>query len=73
MDVAVPPSRLVPDMLEPNAPGVGRYAVGQPVARLEDPVLLRGEGRYTDDMNLPGQVYGVVVRSRVAHGVLRGV
>ena len=62
-----PFSRLVPD-LEP-----GRYAVGQPVSRLEDPVLLRGEGRYSDDMNLPGQAYGVVVRSRVAHGVLRGV
>ncbi|MCC6719039.1 MAG: xanthine dehydrogenase family protein molybdopterin-binding subunit [Acetobacteraceae bacterium] len=68
MNVATPPSRLVPDMLEP-----GRYAVGQPVSRLEDPVLLRGEGRYTDDMNLPGQAYGVVVRSRVAHGVLRGI
>jgi aerobic carbon-monoxide dehydrogenase large subunit len=68
MNVAAPPSRLAPDMLEP-----GRYAVGQPVSRLEDPVLLRGEGRYTDDMNLPGQAYGVVVRSRVAHGVLKGI
>ena len=68
MNDITPPSRLAPDMLEP-----GRYAVGQPVSRLEDPVLLRGEGRYTDDMNLPGQAYGVVVRSRVAHGVLRGI
>ncbi len=50
-----------------------RFAVGQPVPRTEDPVLLRGEGRYTDDLNLPGQAYGVVVRSRVAHGMLRGV
>ena len=57
-----------PDMLAP-----GRFAVGQPVSRLEDPVLLRGEGRYTDDMNLPGQAYAVVVRSRVAHGVLNGI
>ena len=32
-----------------------RFAVGQPVPRHEDPVLLRGEGRYTDDLNLPGQ------------------
>jgi len=68
MNVATPPSRLVPDMLEP-----GRHAVGQPVSRLEDPVLLRGEGRYTDDMNLPGQAYGVMVRSRVAHGILNGI
>ena len=50
-----------------------RFAVGQPVSRTEDPVLLRGEGRYTDDLNLPGQAYAVVVRSRVAHGVLRGI
>ncbi len=50
-----------------------KFAVGQPVSRKEDPVLLRGEGRYTDDLNRPGQLYGVMVRSRVAHGVLRSV
>ncbi len=50
-----------------------RFAIGQSVRRTEDPVLLRGEGRYTDDLNLPGQAYAVVVRSRVAHGVLRRV
>jgi len=50
-----------------------RFAVGQPVSRKEDPVLLRGQGRYTDDLNCPGQLYGVMVRSRVAHGVLRGI
>ncbi len=50
-----------------------RFAVGQPVPRHEDPVLLRGEGRYTDDLNLPDQAYMVVVRSPHAHGILRGV
>jgi len=50
-----------------------RFAVGQPVPRSEDPTLLRGEGRYTDDLNLPGQAYAVMVRSRMAHGLLRGV
>jgi aerobic carbon-monoxide dehydrogenase large subunit len=50
-----------------------RFAVGQPVSRKEDPVLLRGEGRYSDDLNRPGQLYGVMVRSRVAHGVLRSI
>jgi carbon-monoxide dehydrogenase large subunit len=59
------------DALSDLAPA--RFAVGQPVPRTEDPVLLRGEGRYTDDLNLPGQASAVVVRSRVAHGVLRGV
>jgi carbon-monoxide dehydrogenase large subunit len=54
-------------------PAPDRFAIGQPVARAEDPVLLRGEGRYTDDLTLPGQAYAVMVRSRVAHGVLRGI
>jgi carbon-monoxide dehydrogenase large subunit len=50
-----------------------KFAVGQPVSRKEDPVLLRGEGRYTDDLNRPGQLYGVMVRSRIAHGMLRSI
>ncbi|HVC58931.1 MAG TPA: xanthine dehydrogenase family protein molybdopterin-binding subunit [Acetobacteraceae bacterium] len=50
-----------------------KFAVGQPVSRKEDPVLLRGEGRYTDDLNRPGQLFGVMVRSRVAHGNLRAI
>ena len=50
-----------------------RFAVGQPVSRKEDPVLLRGQGRYTDDLNLPGQLYGVMVRSAIAHGALRSI
>jgi len=35
--------------------GHSSTAIGQPVLRAEDPKLLRGEGRYTDDINLPGQ------------------
>src|SRR6202161_3501215 len=50
-----------------------KFAVGQPVSRKEDPVLLRGEGRYTDDLNCPGQLFGVVVRSRMAHGEIRSI
>ena len=50
-----------------------KFAIGQPVSRKEDPVLLRGQGRYTDDMNQPNQLYAVMVRSRVAHGTLRAI
>ncbi len=56
-----------------SRPEFEKFAVGQPVSRKEDPVLLRGEGRYSDDINLPGQLFAVFVRSRYAHGVLRGV
>ena len=68
MNAPVPHTRHAPDMLDP-----GRFAVGQPVSRLEDPMLLRGEGRYSDDLNIPGQAHAVIVRSRIAHGILRGV
>lgn len=50
-----------------------KFAVGQSVSRKEDPVLLRGAGRYTDDLNVFGQLYGVMVRSRIAHGELRSI
>jgi len=52
---------------------IARYGVGQPVSRTEDPILLRGEGRYTDDLNEPGQAYACIVRSPHAHGVLKGI
>ena len=43
---------------------VEKFAVGQPVPRNEDPMLVRGKGRYTDDLSLPGQAYAVMVRSQ---------
>jgi carbon-monoxide dehydrogenase large subunit len=58
---------------DPSLHFTEKFAVGQPVSRKEDPVLLRGEGRYSDDLNRAGQLYGVMVRSRVAHGVLRSI
>jgi carbon-monoxide dehydrogenase large subunit len=48
-----------------------KYAIGQSVPRTEDPMLLRGRGRYTDDVCLPGQAYAVMVRSQNAHGIIR--
>ena len=50
-----------------------KFGIGQPVPRNEDPTLLRGEGRYTDDVNLPNQAYCVMVRSQVAHGIVKGI
>jgi carbon-monoxide dehydrogenase large subunit len=50
-----------------------KFGIGQPVARSEDPTLLRGEGRYTDDVSRPGQAYAVMVRSRDAHGLIRSI
>src|SRR5712671_6478217 len=56
-----------------EALALSKYGVGQPVPRTEDPVLLRGEGRYTDDLNEPGQAYAYIVRSQYAHGLLKKI
>jgi carbon-monoxide dehydrogenase large subunit len=58
---------------DPSLLAAEKFAVGQPVSRKEDPVLLRGEGRYTDDLNRPNQLHAVMVRSRMAHGVINGI
>jgi carbon-monoxide dehydrogenase large subunit len=50
-----------------------KFGIGQPVLRVEDPKLLRGQGRYTDDVSAPGQVYAYIVRSRHAHGTIRKI
>ncbi len=50
-----------------------KYGIGQSVSRMEDPVLLTGQGRYTDDMNIDGQAHGVMVRSQIAHGVISSI
>src|SRR5437764_5380399 len=47
--------------------------IGQPVRRREDLRLLTGRGRYSDDVNLPGQAYAVMVRSPHAHAWVRGI
>ncbi len=61
------------DALSDNDLALMKFGVGQPVPRKEDPTLLRGEGRYTDDISLPGQAYAVMVRSKIAHGILKGI
>jgi carbon-monoxide dehydrogenase large subunit len=40
-----------------------KFGLAQPVRRVEDPRLLKGSGRYTDDIVLPGMLFGVVLRS----------
>jgi carbon-monoxide dehydrogenase large subunit len=62
----------MPDSLLPD-PSRLKFGIGQPVPRNEDPVLLQGRGRYTDDLQLPGQLWCVIVRSPYGHGILRDI
>ncbi len=52
---------------------MGQFGIGQSVTRLEDPRLLRGQGRYINDINLPGQAYLVYVRSPHSHADIRSI
>jgi aerobic carbon-monoxide dehydrogenase large subunit len=47
--------------------------IGRPVRRREDLRLLTGGGRYSDDINVAGQAYAVMVRSTHAHAHVRSV
>ena len=44
-----------------------KFAVGQPVRRVEDERFLKGEGRYVDDIVLENMVHAAFVRSPFAH------
>ena len=61
------------DRIPETALSLTKFGVGQPVRRSEDPTLVRGQGRYTDDVSRPNQAYAVMVRSRDAHGVIRSI
>jgi carbon-monoxide dehydrogenase large subunit len=61
------------DYVDETMLDLDRFAIGQPVPRSEDPILLRGEGHYADDISLPRQAYAVMVRSHFAHGVIRKI
>ncbi len=52
---------------------MGDFALGQAVPRFEDPRLLRGGGRYVDDMVLPRMAFGHVLRSPHAHARIRSI
>jgi aerobic carbon-monoxide dehydrogenase large subunit len=47
--------------------------IGDTVRRKEDARLVTGRGTYSDDFNLPGQVFAAVVRSPHAHARISGI
>ena len=50
-----------------------KFGIGQGIPRWEDPRLLRGGGRYSDDLNRPHQAYGYVLRSPHANALIKGI
>ncbi|HZT25655.1 MAG TPA: xanthine dehydrogenase family protein molybdopterin-binding subunit [Pseudolabrys sp.] len=52
---------------------MGEFAIGEHVTRFEDLRLLRGGGRYVDDVQLPGLAHSVVLRSPHAHANIKSI
>ena len=50
-----------------------KFGAGQPLRRREDRRFLTGGGRFTDDIDLPGQAIGYVLRSPHAHARIRSI
>ncbi|MDX6537300.1 MAG: hypothetical protein QOD37_1641, partial [Gaiellales bacterium] len=53
--------------------GATRRWLGKSVNRVEDPRFLRGEGRYIDDIKLPGMAHAAIVRSPHAHAKILAI
>src|ERR1700744_4618819 len=52
---------------------MGVTALGASVKRTEDIRFITGKGRYTDDINRPGQAHAYFLRSPHAHANLRAI
>ncbi len=53
--------------------GDGIVGIGASPPRKEDQRLLTGNGNYSDDVNLEGQLYAVLVRNRHAHANIKSI
>jgi carbon-monoxide dehydrogenase large subunit len=49
------------------------FGIGQPVRRREDRRFLTGSGQFTDDIDIPGQAFGHILRSPHAHARVRAI
>jgi carbon-monoxide dehydrogenase large subunit len=47
--------------------------MGHSMKRKEDPRFIRGQGRYVDDIQLPGMLYMDIVRSPYAHATIKTI
>jgi aerobic carbon-monoxide dehydrogenase large subunit len=57
-------------MREPEFRARSGTWVGASVRRREDPRLLTGQGRFVDDIHLPGMLHAQFVRADIAHGAI---
>ena len=64
-------SRVASGHQETSSEKINSFGIGQPVLRQEDRRLVTGAGCFTDDVRLPGELWGIAVRAPMAHGAIR--
>src|SRR5713101_5961651 len=52
---------------------VNKHGLGEAYKRKEDARFIRGQGNYVDDVQLPGMLYGDIVRSPYAHALIKSM
>ena len=55
-----------------HQPGASQW-IGKSVRRIEDAKLLGGQGRFTDDVSIPGQAHAAFLRSPHPHARIAGI
>lgn len=72
-DASAAPRAIAWDRASSAIDGHERRVVGTRARRIEDPALLRGQGQFADDIDLPGLYHAAFVRSPHAHARIRGI
>ena len=61
------------DMSELKAREEKLQGMGTSLLRKEDARFIRGQGNYVDDIQLPGMLFGALVRSPYAHARIKSI
>ncbi len=64
---------LETSMIFPPTDSEAHEGIGAPIKRVEDRKFLLGRGRFVADLDVPGALHCVLVRSAHAHAVIRGI
>jgi carbon-monoxide dehydrogenase large subunit len=62
-----------PEAVPMTASSTSRFGSGRSVKRVEDDALLRGQGRFADNVRVDGELHACFVRSPHPHARIRGV
>jgi carbon-monoxide dehydrogenase large subunit len=65
--------RSLPDIMDRKPRAEGGPYIGRPMPRFEDLRLVRGAGKYSDDISMDGQVYAAFVRTPHAHARIKRI